>query len=70
MAANKQQPDFNKSCALDETIRIMQVPPGAPISQTLKALADCANYLQKIHDDAFRLGFEAACDAKKKIDEI
>lgn len=70
MGANKHQSDFDKSCALDETIRIMSVPPGSPLSQTLKALADCANYLQKIHDDAFRLGFEAACDAEKKIDEI
>lgn len=68
--ATKQQPDFNKSCALDEIIRIMQVPPGAPLSQTLKAFADSANYLQKIHDDAFRLGFEAANDAQKSIDKI
>jgi hypothetical protein len=70
MTTNNQNPDFNKYNALDEVGRIMQVPQGAKLAETLKALDDCANYLQKIHDDAFRLGFEAACDAKKKIDEI
>jgi hypothetical protein len=48
----------------------MQLPPNATMSQNLKVIVDSQNYLQKINDDAFELGFEKGCDAIKKVDEL
>ena len=62
--------EFNKITAFDELMKIVQVPPNAPVSEGMKALQNAQDYLQKDHDDAFVQGFEEGCDATKKIDEI
>lgn len=62
--------EFNKITAFDELIKIVQVPPNAPVSEGVKALQNAQDYLQKIYNDAFAQGFEEGCDATKKIDEI
>ncbi len=68
--ANTKTPEFNKVSTLDEFIKQMQLPPNATMSQNLKVIVDSQNYLQKIHDDAFELGFEKGCDATKKIEQL
>lgn len=62
--------EFNKVTALDEFILQMQLPSNATMSQNLKVIVDSQNYLQKIHDDAFKLGFDVGCDSAKKIENL
>jgi hypothetical protein len=63
-------PEFNKVTALDELIKALTPPPNAQISDHLKCIVDSQNYFQKIHDEAFKSGFEKGCDATKKVDEL
>jgi hypothetical protein len=65
-----KQIEFNKVIAFDEIMKLLQLPPNTSVSETMKALQVAQNFLQKIHDDAFALGFETGCEANKKIDEI
>ena len=66
----KKQDEFDKVSALDEFIIQMTPPQNATMSQNLKVIIDSQNYLQKIHDDAFALGFEKGCDATTKVDQL
>lgn len=65
----KKQAEFNKVIALDEFI-LQMTPQNAKMSQTLKVIIDSQNYLQKIHDDAFALGFEKGIDAAQEVSKL
>jgi hypothetical protein len=67
--ANKTA-QFNKITALDEFISLMHLPPNPKASESIQSLLNAQDYLQKIHDEAFALGFEKGCDATKKVDEL
>ncbi|WP_395060049.1 hypothetical protein [Flavobacterium sp.] len=68
--ATKSQSEFNKVTTLDDFIKQMQPPQNATMSQHLKVIVDSQNYLQKIYDDAFALGFEKGCEAAKVVDKL
>jgi hypothetical protein len=61
---------FNKEFAFDELLTAMVVPPNPKPSESIKSLQNGQDYLQKIHDDAFKAGFEKGCDATKKVNEL
>ncbi|MDA6068022.1 hypothetical protein NJT12_00195 [Flavobacterium sp. AC] len=62
--------NFNKIKAFDELMNTIKVPENSPLSSTIKKLIEGQEYLQKIHDDAYRAGFDKGCDATKKVDEL
>ncbi len=68
--AHKNQPEFNKLIAFDELITSMATPNNPKASESIQSLLNGQNYLQKIHDEAFALGFEKGCVATKKVDEL
>jgi hypothetical protein len=61
---------FNKEIAFDELLATMALPPNPKPSESIKSLQNGQYYLQKIHDDAFKAGFEKGCDATKKVNEL
>jgi hypothetical protein len=61
---------FNKEIAFDELLETMALPPNPKPSESIKSFKNGQDYLQKIHDEAFALGFEKGCDATKKVDEL
>jgi hypothetical protein len=61
---------FNKISAFDHLMEVIKVPENSPLSECMKKLCEGQDYLQKIHDVAFKAGFETGCDATKKVDEI
>jgi hypothetical protein len=66
----KQKPQFNKITAFDEFISLMHLPPNPKASESIQSLLNAQDYLQKIHDDAFGLGFEKGCEATKIVDKL
>lgn len=63
-------PEFNKVIAFDELVIAITPPINAKASESIKVLLNGQDYLQKIHDEAFVLGFEKGCEATKKVDEL
>ncbi|MDA6072060.1 hypothetical protein NJT12_20755 [Flavobacterium sp. AC] len=62
--------NFNKIKAFDELMNAIKVPKNSPLSSAIEKLLEGQDYLQKIHDDAYRAGFEKGCEATKKVDEL
>lgn len=64
-------PPFNKVSAFDALGGIMAgQPQPASFSGTVKMITACQDFLQKLHDDAFKAGFEAGCDASEKTEDL
>lgn len=55
--------EFNKVKALDELSKILSIPPNSTISETICSLVRAQDYLKKIHDSAFLIGFEKGIDS-------
>jgi hypothetical protein len=66
----KKTPEFSKIIALDELIIAVTPPINAKASENIRALLNGQEYLQKVHDEAFALGFEKGCEASKKVAEL
>jgi hypothetical protein len=62
--------NFNKIKAFDELMGTIKVPENSSVSSAIEKLLEGLDYLQKIHDDAYKAGFDQGCDATKKVDEI
>lgn len=62
--------NFNKIAAFDELMITIKVPENSPVSECMAKLIKGQDYLQQIHDEAFKAGFEKGCDATNKVNEI
>ncbi|PXY44495.1 hypothetical protein [Flavobacterium hydrophilum] len=57
---------FNKIIAFDKLTEI--ITPANPVpSECMRALMAGQDYLQKLHDEAFKAGFEKGCDAAQTV---
>ena len=63
MAVQKQ---FNKVNAFDELAVLMNPGPNPKMSESISALQRAQDYLQQIHDEAFKQGFESGLDVSEK----
>lgn len=61
---------FKKTQAFDEFMEIIKGSEDSPLSENIQRLINGQEYLQKLHDDAFKAGFESGCDASKKVNEL
>lgn len=66
----KKTPEFNKTKAFDGLVLAVTPPINPMPSESMRALLNGQDYLQKIHDEAFALGFEKGCEASKKVEEL
>ena len=62
--------EFNKIEAFDKLTQLLQQPPNSTTSQCIQLIFDGQNYLQKIHDDAFKAGFQKGCDATNQVKNL
>lgn len=62
--------NFNKILAFDELMDAIKVPENKPLSYAMTAMKNGQDYLQSLHDEAFKAGFESGCDAAKKVNEL
>lgn len=62
---------FDSEQALNQISEIMQKGSNAGgITNALKAMMEAAQFIQKIHDDAYSEGFQDALEAGKKVDDL
>jgi len=62
--------NFNKIKAFDELMKTIKVAENSSVSSAIEKLLEGQDYLQKIHDDAYKAGFDKGCDATKKVEEL
>lgn len=61
---------FNPDENLKKLAAIMALPADPKMSEAINAMTKGKNFLQQLHDEAFKAGFEKGLQANNDVDNI